>query len=82
MRVTVDGENVPFTNTEYAILKLLLENRGRVYSREELIKQAWPDDVLVLNRTVDLNITRLLKKIGPYASHVKAQDGASYSFQE
>ena len=82
MRVTVDGENVPFTNTEYAILKLLLENRGRVYSREELIKQAWPDDVLVLNRTVDLNITRLLKKIGPYASHIKAQDGASYSFQE
>ena len=81
-RVTVDGENVPFTKTEYGLLKLLMENRGRVFSREELIKQVWPDDVIVLSRTVDVNITRLRKKIGPYASHIATHAGFGYSFTE
>ena len=82
MRVTVDGDDVPFTKTEYRLLKLLMENRGRVYSREELIKLVWPDDVIVLNRTVDVNITRIRKKIGPYATHIATHAGFGYSFAE
>lgn len=82
MRVTVDGDDVPFTKTEYRLLKLLMENSGRVYSREELIKLVWPDDVIVLNRTVDVNITRIRKKIGPYATHIATHAGFGYSFAE
>ena len=81
-RVTVQGQYVPFTKTEYSLLKLLMENRGRVFSREELIKLVWPDDVIVLSRTVDVNITRIRKKIGPYASHLTTHAGFGYSFTE
>ena len=53
-----------------------------MYSREELIKLVWPDDVIVLNRTVDVNITRIRKKIGPYATHIATHAGFGYSFAE
>ena len=65
--VSVDGEDVPFTKTEFELLRLLLEERGRVFSRQELIDRVWPKDVLVLDRTVDVNITRMRKKIGKFA---------------
>src|SRR5574344_1380321 len=63
--VTVDGVEVPFTKTEFELLYLLLNERGRVFSRQELIDRVWPKDVMVLDRTVDVNITRLRKKTGP-----------------
>ena len=56
--VSIDGEDVPFTKTEFEILRLLLDEKGRVFSRQELIDRIWPKDVLVLDRTVDVNITR------------------------
>ena len=59
--VSIDGEDVPFTKTEFELLHLLLEEKGRVFSRQELIDKVWPKDVLVLDRTVDVNITRLRK---------------------
>ena len=65
--VTIEGEPVAFTKTEFEILHTLLDERGRVFSRQELINRVWPSDVLVLDRTVDVNITRLRKKIGPFA---------------
>ena len=81
-RVTVDGEEVAFTKTEYELLKLFLENRGKVFSREQLLSEVWPDDVIVTPRTVDVNITRIRKKIGPYAEALTARAGFGYSFQE
>ena len=80
--VTVDGVEVPFTKTEYELLKLLLENRGKVFSREQLLSAVWPDDVIVNLRTVDVNITRIRKKIGKYADTLVARAGFGYSFQE
>ena len=80
--VTVDGVEVPFTKTEYEILKFFLENRGKVFSREQLLSAVWPDDVIVLPRTVDVNITRIRKKIGPYGEALVAKAGFGYSFQE
>ena len=65
--VAIDGEDIPFTKTEFELLQLLLEERGRVFSRQELIDRIWPKDVLVLDRTVDVNITRLRKKIGRFS---------------
>ncbi len=78
--VSIDGEDVPFTKTEFEILKLLLEERGRVFSRQELIDRIWPKDVLVLDRTVDVNITRLRKKIGRFAKCIVTRLGFGYYF--
>lgn len=61
--VSIDGEDVPFTKTEFELLHLLIGERGRVFSRQELIDRVWPRDVMVLDRTVDVNITRLRKKL-------------------
>lgn len=78
--VSIDGEDVPFTKTEFEILKLLLEERGRVFSRQELIDRIWPKDVLVLDRTVDVNITRLRKKIGRFSKCIVTRLGFGYYF--
>ena len=81
-KVNVDGEDVSFTKTEYELLKLFLENRGKVFTRDELLSAVWPDDVIVTARTVDVNITRIRKKIGSYAGSLIARAGFGYSFQE
>lgn len=78
--VSVDGEDVPFTKTEFELLRLLLEKRGRVFSRQELIDRVWPKDVLVLDRTVDVNITRMRKKIGKFAKCIVTRLGFGYYF--
>ena len=78
--ITVDGQNVSFSKTEYELLKLLLEERNRVFSRQQLIDRIWPSDVQVSDRTVDVNITRLRKKIGQYATHIATRQGFGYYF--
>jgi len=78
--VTIDDENVPFTKTEFELLHLLLDERGRVFSRQELIDRVWPKDVLVLDRTVDVNITRLRKKIGRFSKCIVTRLGFGYYF--
>lgn len=78
--VSIEGEDIPFTKTEFELLHLLLDERSRVFSRQELIDRVWPKDVLVLDRTVDVNITRLRKKIGPYAKCIVTRLGFGYYF--
>lgn len=78
--VAIDGEEIAFTKTEFELLHLLLDERGRVFSRQELIDRVWPKDVLVLDRTVDVNITRLRKKIGPFAKCIVTRLGFGYYF--
>ena len=78
--VTIDGEEIAFTKTEFELLHLLLDERGRVFSRQELIDRVWPKDVLVLDRTVDVNITRLRKKIGCFAKCIVTRLGFGYYF--
>lgn len=80
--VFIDGEAVAFTKTEFEILHTLLDERGRVFSRQELINRVWPSDVLVLDRTVDVNITRLRKKIGPFSKCIVTRLGFGYLFEE
>ena len=79
--VTVNGEVVPFTKTEFELLHTLLEEKGRVFSRQELINKVWPSDVLVLDLTVDVNITRLRKKIGPFSKCIVTRLGFGYLFE-
>lgn len=71
---------VEFTRTEFDLLTLLLSHRGQVFSRQELLDNVWPDDVIVTERTVDVNITRLRKKLGSYASYILTRQGFGYYF--
>jgi len=78
--VTIDGEDVSFTKTEYELLRLLLSERGKVFSRQELIERIWPENVYVLDRTVDVNITRVRKKVGRFAKCIVTRLGYGYYF--
>ncbi|WP_435371686.1 winged helix-turn-helix domain-containing protein, partial [Parabacteroides goldsteinii] len=60
---------------------LLLENKGNVFSREEILSRIWKDEVYVLDRTIDVNITRLRKKIGPYGKNIVTRLGFGYCFE-
>ncbi len=77
----INGLNLPLTKKEFEILSLFLQKQGRVFSREELLKTVWPDDVFVTDRTVDVHITRLRKKIVPYDKNVVTRLGYGYCFE-
>ena len=79
--ITVDGNPVSLTPTEFELLHLLLVNRGKVLSRQQLMDMVWAG-VVVINRTVDVNITRLRKKLGPYAQNIISRTGYGYVFEE
>lgn len=81
-KVHVDGVEVPFTRTEFELLALLLSVRGRVLSRQELIDRIWPNDATVMDRTVDVNILRIRKKIEPYSSCIGTKMGYGYYFKD
>jgi len=77
-RIIADGKKVELTKKEYEILKLLLENLGKVFSRNDLLSMIWGDDVIVTERTVDVNITRLRNKMGNYSQYLKNKTGYGY----
>ena len=79
---TVDGESVSLTKTEFELLGLLLRHRGQVFSRQQIFDAVWPEDVVVSDRTVDVNITRMRKKIGRYGSYIVSRQGFGYVFEE
>ena len=80
--VVADGEPVELTKTEFELLSLLLTHRGKVLSRQQLLDGAWPQGVVVTDRTVDVNIARLRKKIGQYSAYIVARQGFGYCFEE
>jgi DNA-binding response OmpR family regulator len=80
--VTCDGNDLDFTKLEFELLTFLFQHPDKVFSREDLLKCCWPHDVLVLDRTVDVNITRLRKKIGRYGKHIKTRVGYGYYFEK
>ncbi len=79
-KVVADGVPLNLTKTELELLLLLLNHRGQVFSRQELIGEVWPSDVVVTDRTVDVNITRLRKKLGRYGQHIATRQGYGYLF--
>ena len=80
-KVSIDGEEVPLTKKDFEILFLLLQNKGRVFSREDILSRIWSDEVYVLDRTIDVNITRLRKKIGTYGKRIVTRLGYGYCFE-
>lgn len=80
-RAFIDNEELPLTKKEFEILSLLLSHPGQVFSREEILSKIWTDEVYVLDRTIDVNITRLRKKIGAYGKHIVTRLGYGYCFE-
>lgn len=78
----VDGEDVKLPRKEFEILLMLMSHRGHVFSREELLNAIWPDEVVVLDRVVDVNITRIRRKIGGYGKNIVSRSGYGYGFVE
>ena len=80
MRCTVDDEEVKLAKKEFELLVFLVSHRGRIYSREELLDRVWKGETIVLDRTIDVNITRLRQKIGKYGKYIITRSGYGYGF--
>ena len=81
-RCTVDDTEVALTRKEFDILVLLLQNRNTILSREQIMKRVWSNEVVVLDRTIDVNITRMRKKLGRYGNYITTRTGYGYGFEE
>lgn len=77
----VDGREVKLPRKEFEILALLLDNPGRIFTRQELMDRIWPENVVVTDRSVDVHITRLRSKIAPYGRNIVARSGYGYGWQ-
>lgn len=80
-KTSIAGEEIQLTKKEFEILKLLLSHQGQVFSREEILSRIWTDEVYVLDRTIDVNITRLRKKLGEYGRNIITRLGYGYCFE-
>jgi two-component system, OmpR family, alkaline phosphatase synthesis response regulator PhoP len=80
-RLVIDDERIELTKKEYEILRVLLDNQGKVFSREDLLNLVWGKDVIVTERTVDVNITRLRTKLGRFGHCLHNKTGYGYYFE-
>ena len=78
--VYVDGEKVVFSKKEFEVLSLLASNPGKIFSREDLIKELWKDAPYVLDRTVDVHIARIRSKLGNCKNYIVNRTGFGYIF--
>lgn len=81
-KALVDGNDTELTKTEFEVLRILVSDIGHVFTRDEILGKVWPDDVVVLGRTVDVNITRLRKKLGKYGNNISTRHGYGYCFED
>jgi two-component system phosphate regulon response regulator PhoB len=80
-RVAVEGREIELTATEYNLLLLLAERRGRVQSRAQLLESVWKANPTIQTRTVDMHVQRLRSKLGPAASFLETVRGFGYRFR-
>lgn len=81
IKVYIDGDEIALTKKEFEILRLFLENINHVFTRDEFLTKIWKEEVYVLDRTIDVNITRLRKKIGEYGKNIVTRLGFGYCFE-
>ncbi len=79
---SIDGRDIAMTKKEFEILALLLQNKNVIFSRQDILSRVWDDEVVVVDRTVDVFITRLRKKIEVYGKHIVTRLGYGYGFYE
>ena len=80
-RVFANGEEIQLTRKEFLILAMLIQNSGKYFSREEILNRVWDDDTLVTDRSVDVHIARLRKKLGTAGNHIANRIGFGYFFK-
>lgn len=80
-RLIINDERIELTKKEYEILKILLDNQGQVFSREDLLNLVWGKEVIVSERTIDVNITRLRTKLGVIGRCIRNKTGYGYYFE-
>lgn len=80
-KVCINGKDIGLTKTEYEILRLLISHQERIYSREEIMSIIWANDSFIGDRTVDVNVRRIRKKIGDYHKLIKTKSGYGYYFE-
>ncbi|GHU67105.1 DNA-binding response regulator [Bacteroidia bacterium] len=80
--VKIKNEVIALTKTEYELLHLLMESPTKIHTRAEILKQVWPNESYVLERTVDVHIARLRKKMNDYGHYIHNRSGYGYSFYE
>lgn len=80
-KCSVEGKEVKLAKKEFELLSFLIKHRGKICSREELLCSVWSNEVIVLDRTIDVNITRLRSKIGKYGSYIVTRSGYGYGFK-
>lgn len=78
---TIDGKEIKLSKKEFEILAFFVKNPNRIFSRDELLNYVWKEEVVVLDRTVDVNITRLRQKLGEYGQYIITRSGYGYGFQ-
>ncbi|MDR0748488.1 MAG: response regulator transcription factor [Tannerellaceae bacterium] len=78
--VIIGNENILLTKTEFELLELLIKHQGRIFPREEIINNIWEKNPYITERTVDVHITRLRKKLGSYSSLISNRSGYGYRF--
>ena len=81
-RCTIDGEEIKLARKEFELLAYLISHRGKICSREQILSSVWSNEVIVLDRTIDVNITRLRSKIGVYGSYIVTRSGFGYGFRD
>ena len=79
---SVDGNIIKLPKKEFELLALFLENRGRIFTREELLDRVWPEHSIVGDRSIDVHITRLRGKIAPYGKNIVTRSGYGYGWQD
>ena len=77
-RLLLGDKKIELTRKEYEIISLLAKSPGRIFSREEILRQIWESDVIVIDRTVDVNMTRIRKKMEDYGSYIRNKPGFGY----
>ena len=80
-RLIINNKKIELTRKEYEIISLLAKNPGRIFSREEILRRIWESDVIVTDRTVDVNITRLRRKMEDYGNYIRNKTGFGYYFE-
>ena len=81
-KVLLNNIEISLTKKEFDILKLLLENKNHLFTRKDILLHVWSGDKEVSNRTIDVNIMRLRKKIGSYEHNIVTRLGYGYCFEE
>ncbi|HHH53566.1 MAG TPA: response regulator transcription factor [Bacteroidetes bacterium] len=80
-KVYLHDKKIDLTKKEFEILLLLVKNQGKVHSRNEIFRKIWKEDIIVSDRTIDVHMARIRKKIGEYGKMIKSRVGYGYTFE-